>query len=299
MKLEDEISDASSVLLDHRKKRIKRMARFWLGEGFVKGKPHLRQPPWAWKAQSALANLIEDLPRAYQKELGSGAVWNPRELLEFLRQRLEMLRGKLINQKARLSEEVALDTEDFSPVIRTKKDQNRLEVEALICQQLCDFRAALEALSNSLQTLLEDFAFKEDELQNFKVEPPSEVEATPSAASAVSEAAPAQNQFLFTEAERKRAYRCVSWTEDCACLEAWRVAENCREWKKEGEICIKHVEQKGWHSSWNSDRIQPSSLKSMKFSSIRACWCFFSEFPLFPSMPTILHQNFPGIFCSA
>ena len=239
VKLEDEISDASSVLLDHRKKRIKRMARFWLGEGFVKGKPHLRQPPWAWKAQSALANLIEDLPRAYQKELGSGAVWNPRELLEFLRQRLEMLRGKLINQKARLSEEVALDTEDFPPVIRTKKDQNRLEVEALICQQLCDFRAALEALSNSLQTLLEDFAFKEDELQNFKVEPPSEVEATPSAASAVSEAAPAQNQFLFTEAERKRAYRCVSWTEDSACLEAWRVAENCREWKKEREVCIK------------------------------------------------------------
>ena len=228
MKFEDEISDASSVLLDHRKKRIKRMARFWLGEGFVKGKPHLRQPPWAWKAQSALANLIEDLPRAYQKELGSGAVWNPRELLEFLRQRLEMLRGRWTNQKTRLSEEVALDTEDFPPVIRSKKDQNRLEVEALICQQLCDFRAALEALSNSLQTLLEDFAFKEDELQNFKVEPPSEVEATPStasAASAASEAAPAQNQFLFTEAERKRAYRCVSWTEDSACLEAWSLAE--------------------------------------------------------------------------
>ena len=109
---DDEISVASSVLLDHRKKRIKRMARFWLGEGFERGKPHLRQPPWAWKAQSPMANLIEDLPRAYEKEhkeLGTKAVWKASELITFLQRSLQSLHSKLEKQKQRLSEEVALD----------------------------------------------------------------------------------------------------------------------------------------------------------------------------------------------
>ena len=217
VKFETVISEASSVLLDHRKKRIKRLARFWLGEGFQKPKPHLGQPPWAWKAQSPLANLIEDLPKAYQvacqKEKGSRAVLNPEHLLKFLQESLKKLQGKLESQKRLLAQEVALDMEDFPPAIKTKADQNRLEMEALICQQLKDFRASLGTLSKSLQSLLQNFHVKEDQLRNFKVETSSG-----SASTASDEAAPA-NQYQFSEAERKRAYNCVSWCEDETCLE--------------------------------------------------------------------------------
>ena len=216
---DDEISVASSVLLDHRKKRIKRMARFWLGEGFERGKPHLRQPPWAWKAQSPMANLIEDLPRAYEKELGTKAVWKASELMTFLQSRLQSLHGKLEKQKQRLSEEVALDMEDFPPSFRTKADQNRLEMEAEICEQLRKFRGCLCSLSSSLQGLLEDWEVS-GKLQSFPVQPARSEVGTP-APSAPS---------AFVDADRKRAYKCVSWIQDQACLQddKRRNIEACR-----------------------------------------------------------------------
>lgn len=225
---EDQISDASSVLVDHRKKRIKRMARFWLGEGLERPKPHLRQPPWAWKSQSALANLIEDLPKAYEKELGHRADWTATELLKFLQKRLEQLNGKVRSQRQQLSEEVALDTEDFPPVIQTKADQTRLEMETLICQQLRDFSAALEALSRSLENLLRDFALLNDEAQNFEVQPPQPPQGSPGRASVPPPPAPPPgSQFRFSEAERRQAYRCVTWPEDPECVEARMVRGQC------------------------------------------------------------------------
>lgn len=220
---DDEISVASSVLLDHRKKRIKRMARFWLGEGFERGKPHLRQPPWAWKAQSPMANLIEDLPRAYEKEhkeLGTKAVWKASELITFLQRSLQSLHSKLEKQKQRPSEEVALDMEDFPPSFRTKADQNRLEMEALICEQLRKFRGCLCSLSSSLQGLLDDWEVSE-KLQSFPVQPPARSEVGTPAPSAPS---------TFLDSDRMRAYQCVSWIQDQGCLQDnnRRSAEACR-----------------------------------------------------------------------
>lgn len=200
--LEDEVSDASSVLLDHRKKRIKRLARFWMGEGFSKPKPHLKQPPWAWMAQSPLANLLEHVGRAFEVEKRT-VCSQAAPLLLYLSNRLRTLQGKLEFQEQRLKEEVALDAESFPPLVPSKKDSNRLEMEDEILHQLRNFSAALGALRQDLAHLLDSWEADEEACRCWQP-PPQALEPPP-------EQVPQPKQFIVTESQRVRAYDSVTW----------------------------------------------------------------------------------------
>ena len=59
--------ERAKIFLDYRKKRVKRVARFWLGEGVSAPKPGLSQLPWVGPGKDALTALLQDPVKAQQR----------------------------------------------------------------------------------------------------------------------------------------------------------------------------------------------------------------------------------------
>ena len=59
--------ERSRVFLEHRKKRIRRVARFWLGESVGHPRPFLEQPPWAEPGEDPLTSLLRDPHGTWRK----------------------------------------------------------------------------------------------------------------------------------------------------------------------------------------------------------------------------------------
>ena len=153
----------AAVLLDHRKKRVKRLARFWLGEGFENAKPYLRQPRWSYEANSCFALLVSDpvksFTRCHPPGKGTGkrgqATLEVVSLLQFVHQRLRDIRDIVQQQQARLDSDVAFTTKEFSPFFCTKSERRKLAAEAQVFATLVTFREQLAAFGRHLSELLE------------------------------------------------------------------------------------------------------------------------------------------------
>ncbi|CAJ1354649.1 unnamed protein product [Effrenium voratum] len=207
----EEVSPASSVLLDHRKKRVKRVARFWLGEGYDtrrQPKPFLRQVPWLWRCASPVAALLSEPGLAFGQCHAAGG--SGTEVLCFVRQQLAELRAIILGQLDRLEQEVAFKAREFEPSFASKKETEERGAEGSIFSKLEALRNCLQHLAQLLQATLALWRVQR---------PPAGAafassEPPPSAGAGSAEpgaAAPEGGQYSFSMAERQRAYECVIW----------------------------------------------------------------------------------------
>ena len=206
----------SAVLLDHKKKRVKRIARFWLGEGFERPKPHLRQPNWVYEAgNSCLALLLTDPARAYARASlpvkGRGKAKKGKErieaahLLHFVRRKLTEIQVIARDQQDKLKREVAFATKAFVPFSCSRKEKRRIEGEAQVFCELITLREQLEAFGQKMSVLLEAWepeAWALDQSVDFNFRSPESASAE-RAANATSHPNMLQ--------DRKRAYSFVEW----------------------------------------------------------------------------------------
>ncbi|CAE8584887.1 unnamed protein product [Polarella glacialis] len=144
----------SDILLDHKKKRVKRIARFWLGEGHGQAILGLEQMDWVHQpGLDPLAALLED-PQSSDKEQRRQTDRQDRQKLSvFIRSSFGVLESKLKQQVAQLLSDVPLDTEAFWPKGCSGKQLKELRLEQKYIQKLKQLRAALDGLRKSIQQL--------------------------------------------------------------------------------------------------------------------------------------------------
>ncbi|CAE8604534.1 unnamed protein product, partial [Polarella glacialis] len=144
----------SDILLDHKKKRVKRIARFWLGEGHGQAILGLEQMDWVHQpGLDPLAALLED-PQSSDKEQRRQTDRQDRQKLSvFIRSSFGVLESKLKQQVAQLLSDVPLDTEAFWPKGCSGKQLKELRLEQKYIQKLKQLRAALDGLRKTIQQL--------------------------------------------------------------------------------------------------------------------------------------------------
>eukprot|EP00931_Biecheleriopsis_adriatica_P005219 TRINITY_DN10674_c0_g2_i1.p1 TRINITY_DN10674_c0_g2~~TRINITY_DN10674_c0_g2_i1.p1 ORF type:complete len:2583 (+),score=543.74 TRINITY_DN10674_c0_g2_i1:16-7764(+) len=205
---DDEPSDLSAVLLDHRKKRVKRIARYWLGEGHGRNsKPYLRQPAWAWDpGASPLAALLSDPHEAHTKSKAQ------QQLSRFLTDSLASLVETLDGQVQRLGEDVAFGTEDFEPQTCSKKDKRDIRMERRIHKALEQLRNKMVALRRELASFLRhlDSAWADLFDQN-ALDLPTSREQKHAGVHVAEETGHEQHGLNFRPEDRKRACNWALW----------------------------------------------------------------------------------------
>ncbi|CAE7563472.1 MTR4, partial [Symbiodinium sp. CCMP2456] len=159
----------AAVLLDHRKKRVKRIARFWLGEGFENAKPHLRQPDWAYEPGNScfallLCKPLQAFARLYQSKGSKSSKGNGKQgkdrvqvvsLLDFVHQKLKDILRTVQDQQEKLQREVAFKTQEFRPFFCSKQERRRLAAEGEVFRKLVALRDQLESFRQKLTELVE------------------------------------------------------------------------------------------------------------------------------------------------
>ena len=225
----------SGVLLDHRKKRVKRIARFWLGEGFGKAKPYLQQPPWAYEAgNSCFALLVSDPVQAFacwhsskggkggkgKEKPGQDAVQVVR-LLDFVHRKLKDILNTVQDQEVELCSEVAFATQEFSPFMCSRQERRRLSAEAEVFRTLQALRDQLELFKQKLAELLELWEPEASASSEWVEVPPRSPRKGVAAAAAGSEEGGAVGESVGSAGiardmaqmaqDRKRAYALVDW----------------------------------------------------------------------------------------
>ncbi|CAE7815937.1 unnamed protein product [Symbiodinium microadriaticum] len=208
----------AAVLLDHRKKRVKRIARFWLGEGFGKAKPHLRQPDWAYEAGNScfallLCKPLQAFARLYQSKGSKGSKGNGKQgqgrvqvvsLLDFVHQKLKDILQMVQNHQEKLHREVAFKTQEFCPFLCSKQERRRLAAEGQVFSKLVTLRDQLESFRQRLTELVEGWEtakLADEDWLDLPV-------ASPDVGTGKGESSGDQPNMVL---DRKKAYSFVQW----------------------------------------------------------------------------------------
>ena len=218
----------AAVLLDHRKKRVKRIARFWLGEGFENAKPHLRQPSWAYEAGNScfallLCQPLQAYARMYQGKgskggkggkggkgkgkQGQGTV-RVASLLDFVHQKLQDILRMVQDQQEKLEREVAFKTQEFCPFFCSKQERRRLAAEGQVFGKLVALRDQLESFRQRLTELLEAWEPKPPSEDWLDLDLPV---ASPGKGVGTGESGESGGDQPKMAQDRKKAYSFVQW----------------------------------------------------------------------------------------